>query len=223
MPFREIKNVVYAVGAIDWDRRLFDELIPLPDGTTYNSYLIKTTAKTALIDTVDPVKEDVLFSNLSTLGIKKLDYVVVNHTEQDHSGTIPKILKKFPEATLVTNPKCKSFCIDHLLIPEDKFQEIKDGDTLSLGEKTLEFIIAPWVHWPETMLTYLKEDRILFTLEGSDDISYTLLISCMDSTPLGIHCIEQGNRTTDKPFTYNEIGFLTITVKGRCTIQIDLK
>ncbi|MGB3341663.1 MAG: FprA family A-type flavoprotein [bacterium] len=162
MPFREIKKGVYSVGAVDWDRRLFDELIPLPDGTSYNSYLIKTSDKTALIDTVDPAKADILLENLTSLGIRKIDYVIANHTEQDHSGTIPTILKKFPESMLVTNPKCKDFCISHLHISEEKFYEVKDGDTLSLGDKTLEFIIAPWVHWPETMFTYSQEDRILF-------------------------------------------------------------
>ncbi len=162
MPSREIKNGVYSVGAIDWDRRLFDELIPLPDGTTYNSYLIRTNAKTTLVDTVDPTKLDVLLENLASLGIRKIDNVIVNHTEQDHSGSIPAVLKRFPEAMLVTNPKCKEFCISHLHIPEEKFYEVKDGDTLSLGDKTLEFIVAPWVHWPETMLTYLREDKILF-------------------------------------------------------------
>jgi flavorubredoxin len=165
MPSREIEKGIYSVGAVDWDRRLFDELIPLPDGTTYNSYLIKTSAKTALIDTVDPAKEDILLENLTSLGIRKIDYVIANHTEQDHSGTIPTILKKFPESMLVTNPKCKDFCMSHLHIPEEKFYEIKDGDTLSLGEKTLEFIIAPWVHWPETMFTYLQENRILFSCD----------------------------------------------------------
>lgn len=162
MPFREIKKGIFLVGAIDWDRRLFDELIPLPDGTSYNSYLIKGREKTALIDTVDPAKKHILLENLRSVNIERLDYVVVNHTEQDHSGTVPKILDLFPNAKVVTNSKCKDFCMSHLLIPEEKFIEIKDRETLLLGNKTLEFIIAPWVHWPETMLTYLREDKILF-------------------------------------------------------------
>ncbi len=153
---------VYSVGAIDWDRRLFDELIPLPDGTTYNAYLIKGSEKTALIDTVDPTKEQELIQNLKKLNVDNIDYIIPNHGEQDHSGTIPKILELYPNAKAVTNPKCKTILMDLLLIPEDRFVEISDGNTLSLGNKTLEFIIAPWVHWPETMLTYLKEDKILF-------------------------------------------------------------
>ncbi len=162
MHIREIKDKVYAVGTNHWDRRLFDELIPLPDGTSYNSYLIIGSDKTALIDAVDPAKENELIANLQKLGIKKIDYVIANHAEQDHSGGITKILEYYPMAKVVTNPKCKGFLMDLLLIPEEKFIEINDNDTLTLGNRTLQFIIAPWVHWPETMLTYLKEEKILF-------------------------------------------------------------
>ncbi|TET59558.1 MAG: FprA family A-type flavoprotein [Candidatus Stahlbacteria bacterium] len=162
MTVRQIKPEIHTVGAIDWDRRLFDELIPLPDGTTYNSYLIKGSEKTALIDTVDPPKENELFDNLKKLDVNNIDYVIANHAEQDHSGTIPKILKTFPNAKVVTNAKCKGMLMDLLLIPEGKFIVVNDADTLSLGNKTLQFIMAPWVHWPETMLTYLREDKILF-------------------------------------------------------------
>jgi len=159
---REIVKNVYWVGAIDWDRRLFDELIPLPDGTTYNAYYLKGREKNALIDTVDPVKENDLMENLTQLGVEKLDYLICNHAEQDHSGSIPAVLARYPEAKLVTNSKCKTMLMELLLVPEEKFQLVNEGETLSLGDKTLEFIIFPWVHWPETMLTYLREDKILF-------------------------------------------------------------
>ncbi|TET55722.1 FprA family A-type flavoprotein [Candidatus Bathyarchaeota archaeon] len=159
---RELKPNVYWVGAVDWDRRLFDELIPLPDGTSYNAYLIKGSEKTALIDTVDPTMAEELISNLNRLDVKHIDFIVANHAEQDHSGTLPQILKLYPNATVVATPKCKTLLTELLLIPESKIMAVKDGETLSLGEKTLEFIHAPWVHWPETMLTYLREDRILF-------------------------------------------------------------
>jgi len=159
---RKIRSGVYWVGAIDWDRRLFDELIPLPDGTSYNSYLIKGSEKTALIDTVDPSMESVLLNRLKQAGVKNIDYVIANHAEQDHSGTIPPVLKKYPTAKVVTTPRGKDMLIGLLLIPEDKFITVSDGETLSLGDKTLEFIHAPWVHWPETMLTYLREDKVLF-------------------------------------------------------------
>ncbi|MEO0205704.1 MAG: FprA family A-type flavoprotein [candidate division WOR-3 bacterium] len=162
MYIREIKEKIYAVGVNHWDRRLFDELIPLPDGTSYNSYLIIGSEKTALIDAVDPAKENELIENLKKLNIQKIDYVISHHAEQDHSGGIPRVLKEFPLAKVVTNSKCKGMLMDLLLIPEDKFIEVQDNGTLSLGNRTLQFIFAPWVHWPETMLTYLKEERILF-------------------------------------------------------------
>ncbi len=159
---RQIRPNIYAVGAIDFDARLFDRLIPLPDGTSYNSYLIKGSEKTALLDTVDPAKTEVLLSNLAKLGPDKIDYVIAHHAEQDHSGSLPDVLLKYPDAKLVTNPKCKGMLIDLLGIEDDKFITVADGEILSLGDKTLQFIYLPWVHWPETMGTYLKEDKILF-------------------------------------------------------------
>jgi len=159
---RQIKPNVYAVGAIDFDARLFDSLIPLPDGTSYNSYLVQGSEKTALLDTVDPTKTDVLIDNLSRAGVGKLDYVIAHHAEQDHSGSLPDILSLYPDAKVVTNPKCKAMLIELLDIRDDRFITVEDGETLSLGNKTLQFIYLPWVHWPETFATYLQEDKILF-------------------------------------------------------------
>ena len=160
----EIKPNVFWVGSIDWDRRLFDELIPLPDGTSYNAYLIKGSKKNALIDTVDPSKTSELIARLRDIKAD-VDYIIAHHAEQDHSGSIPDILKLYPKAKIVCTPKCKTMLIDLFHISEDAFIEVEDGKTLSLGDKTLEFIHAPWVHWPETMLTYLREDKILFTCD----------------------------------------------------------
>jgi flavorubredoxin len=162
---RELKANIYWVGAVDWDRRLFDELIPLPDGTSYNAYLVKGSEKTALIDTVDPLMTNALINNLNQLGTKEIDYIIANHAEQDHSGSLPQILKLYPNAMVVATPKCKSLLMDLLLIPENRIMIVGDGETLSLGDKTLEFIHAPWVHWPETMLTHIREDRIIFTCD----------------------------------------------------------
>lgn len=165
MAVRKLKEGIYEVGAIDWDRRLFDELIPLPDGTSYNSYLIMGKEKIALIDTVDPSKEQVLIENIKKLNIKKIDYIISNHAEQDHSGSIPIILEMFPDSKIVTNSKAKEFLIDLLHIPEERFLLINEEKTLDLGGKTLKFFMTPWVHWPETMVTYLVEDKILFTCD----------------------------------------------------------
>jgi flavorubredoxin len=156
---------VYAVGAVDWDRKLFDELIPLPDGTSYNSYLIKGSEKTALLDTVDPAKVDVLIGNLVSSGVSSIDYVIAHHAEQDHSGCIGDVLLMYPGAKVVTNARCKDMLIDLLHIEEESFLVIEDGGELSLGNKTLKFINTPWVHWPETFCTYLKEDKVLFSCD----------------------------------------------------------
>ncbi len=162
---QQLKANVYAVGAVDWDRRLFDELIPLPDGTSYNSYLIKASEKTALIETVDPTKTTVLVDNLIKLGIDKVDYIIANHAEQDHSGSIPDMLLLYSEAKVVTNPRCKAMLIDELHIEEDRFVTVEDGQRITLGDKNLQFVYTPWVHWPETMSTYLEEDKILFSCD----------------------------------------------------------
>jgi len=160
-----LKPDIFSVGARDWDRRLFDELIPLPDGTTYNAYLIKGSQKTALLDTVDPPKKHELLENLQEIGIERIDYLISHHAEQDHSGTIPAVLEQFPMAQVVTNQKCRALLQEHLLIPDEKFKIINDGEKLSLGNKTFRFVFTPWVHWPETISTYLEEDKILFSCD----------------------------------------------------------
>jgi len=160
---RKITECVSFLGAQDFDRRLFDELIPLPDGTSYNAYLVRGSEKVALIDTVDPAKLAVLMDQLNE--VEKIDYLVVQHVEQDHSGSVPALLDRYPNATVITTPKARPMLVDHLHIDPERIVTVEDGETLSLGDRTLEFIHAPWVHWPETMFTYLKEDKILFTCD----------------------------------------------------------
>ncbi|NYT03235.1 MAG: FprA family A-type flavoprotein [Candidatus Methanofastidiosa archaeon] len=176
---REIKKDIYWTGFIDWDRRLFDSLIPTPHGTTYNSYLVKGSEKTMLIDTSDFGKENNLLDAIEMAGVKKIDYIVSNHAEQDHSGSLPKIIEKYPDAKIVTNAKCKELIESFLLIPEEKFIVIADNDEISLGNKTVQFMIAPWVHWPDTMFSYLKEDKILFSCDflGSHYATSELFVS----------------------------------------------
>ena len=205
---RQLKSNIYSVGAIDWDRRLFDELIPLPDGTSYNAYLVKGKEKTALIDTVDSAMADVLIENLNQLKIKNIDYVIANHAEQDHSGSLPQILDNYPNAKVVATPKCKDMLMDLLLIPESKFITVDDGNSISLGDKTLEFIHAPWVHWPETMFTYLKEDKILFTCDF-----------------LGSHLATSDLFVTDEPVVYEAAKryYAEIMMPFRTTIKKHLE
>jgi flavorubredoxin len=160
---RKIKEGIHWMGAVDWDRRLFDSLIPLPDGTSYNAYLIQGSEKTVLVDTVDPSMVDVLLFQLER--VPNIDYVIAHHAEQDHSGALPHVLEKYRDAKVLTTPKGKGMLADLLLIPEERLITVEDGETLSLGNKTLKFVHTPWVHWPETMVTYLQEDRILFTCD----------------------------------------------------------
>jgi len=160
---KEIKENIYWMGAIDWDRRLFDSLIPLPDGTSYNAYLVQGSKKTALLDTVDPSMTGVLMSQLKN--ISNIDYIISHHAEQDHSGSIPCVLEKYKSAKVVTTPKGKEMLVDLLCIPEKKVLTVDDGESLSLGDKTLQFIYTPWVHWPETMVSYLKEYNLLFSCD----------------------------------------------------------
>jgi flavorubredoxin len=153
------------VGAIDWDRRLFDALIPLPNGTSYNSYLVRGSERTALIDGVDATMTKVLVDSLKAAGIGRLDYIISQHAEQDHSGAIKKLVELYPEATVLASGKCMELLLKFDLVRRERMQEVKDKERISLGNKTLEFIHAPWVHWPDTILTYMPEDRILFTCD----------------------------------------------------------
>jgi len=163
MKRRAIAPGVEWLGAVDWNRRLFDSLIPLPDGTSYNAYLVRGNEKTALLDTVDPSMIDVLLRQLED--VHRIDYLISHHAEQDHSGGIPVVLRKYPEAQLLCTPKAKPLLVDHLDVPPERILTVEDGQTLDLGGKTLRFLHTPWVHWPETMCTYLPEDRILFSCD----------------------------------------------------------
>ncbi len=161
MIIKEVKENVYAIITNDWDRRLFDELIPLPEGTSYNSYFLKDE-KNVIIDSSDPRTKDKLFNAIERLKIEKIDFIISNHSEQDHSGTIPDILEKFKQAKVITSEKGKDFLKSLLLIPEDRIISVKDREKLDIGQKTLQFIYAPFVHWPETILTYETKNKILF-------------------------------------------------------------
>ena len=161
----EVSERVFFVGVQDRISEYFDQLMPLPQGTSYNSYLIKGTEKTALIDTVDPRFTGKLLQNIEETESKRIDYVITNHAEQDHTGALPTVLERYPEAIVVCNEKCKEFLQAEHHLPEERIKVIADKETISLGGKTLQFIFAPWVHWPETMFTHLQEDNILFTCD----------------------------------------------------------
>ncbi len=161
----EISDRVFAVGAKDWNRRTFDALIPLPRGTSFNSYLVKGQEKTALIDSVGPGFTEELIGKISALTeLAELDYVVMNHAEPDHSLALGAVIKA-GRATLLTTEKGAPMAARFGGVPEDRIKTIKEGETIDLGGKTLRFIESPWLHWPETMFTYLEENKLLFSCD----------------------------------------------------------
>lgn len=159
----EISKNIYWVGARDWNRRLFDALIPLPKGTTYNAYLVVGTNKKALIDTVNPGFESELDERIRQVADPSdLDFVVMNHAEPDHAGSIPYMMSINSKAKLVTTSKGAKMAQVFYNVPEGRIKIVADGETLDLGGKTLRFTEAPMLHWPETMFTYVPENKILF-------------------------------------------------------------
>ncbi len=163
MKLRKISETVSFVGAVDWDRRLFDALVPLPHGTSYNAYYVEGSEKAALLDTVDPSMADTFFAYLAQL--PRVDYIISHHAEQDHSGLIPETLRRFPNARVLTSAPGKNLLEAMLHLSPDSIQIVKDGDSLSLGGRTLRFVQTPWVHWPETFCTWYEEEKILFSCD----------------------------------------------------------
>lgn len=178
MAAREICPNVHAVGTINWDLRYFDALMPTPRGSSYNAYLVQGSEKTALIDTSEAKDEAEFITNLMKLNVNSIEYIVCLHAEQDHSGLLPLLLDVFPMAKIVTNEVCRGLLTEmhKLMEPEERFIVVGDGDTLSLGDKTIRFYLAPWVHWPDTMFAEVVEDKVLFTTDflGTHYASETL-------------------------------------------------
>jgi flavorubredoxin len=163
MHAREIRKGIEVIATVHWERRLFDSLIPLPDGTSYNAYLVKGSKGTALLDTTDPVLSNELLEQLQ--GVEQIDYVVSHHSEQDHSGTIPMVLARYPNAKLLCSSKAEDLLHTHLGVATDRMRVVENGESVSLGDKTLQFVYTPWVHWPETMVTYIPEGKCLFSCD----------------------------------------------------------
>jgi flavorubredoxin len=154
---------VFWVGVKHHNRRLFDGLIPLPHGTSYNAYLIKGSTKTALIDTVNPGFEQELVDKIAMhVDPTTIDYVVMNHAEPDHANAAKHVLELAKNAKLVAGAKGKEAAMMYFDIDPERIVVVDETTKIDLGGKTLRFIDAPWLHWPETIFTYLEEDKILF-------------------------------------------------------------
>ncbi|HEY7528115.1 MAG TPA: FprA family A-type flavoprotein [Candidatus Deferrimicrobiaceae bacterium] len=153
---------VHWVGAKDPGLTVFDIVIPTSYGTTYNAYLVRGSEKTALIDCVKRPFAPELFRNIEEfLPLEKIDCVVINHSEPDHAGALVDLLERHPRVMVLLSRSAKTF-VDNLVNAGFPYRIVADGEELPLGGKTLKFINAPFLHWPDTILTYLVEDRILF-------------------------------------------------------------
>jgi flavorubredoxin len=158
----QITDSIYYVGVNDRRKPLFENQIPLPYGVSYNSFIIKDK-KTALVDTVDIACFDVFIKNInSILGKKPIDYLIINHMEPDHSGSIRLIREYYPNIQIVGNAKTFDMVKGYFGITDNLF-EVKEGSVLDLGNHTLKFVLTPMVHWPETMMTYSETDKVLFS------------------------------------------------------------
>ncbi len=157
-----LKEGINWVGAVDWNIRDFHGYTT-NRGTTYNAYLIQDE-KTALIDTVKCSFADTLIENVEELiGFDKIDYIIINHVEMDHSGSIPQIAKLAKNAKIFASERGKDALIEHYGHDFEKVETVKTGDELKLGKRTLRFIETPMLHWPDSMFTYMVEDKILFS------------------------------------------------------------
>jgi len=161
----ELKNGITAVGAIDHNVRDFHGYVT-PRGTSYNAYLI-CDGKTALVDTVKKgFAADLLENVRSRVDPARIDYLVVNHVEMDHSGAVPDILRSAPKAVVVCTQKGREGLERRYGIRDRAFQIVKTGDTLSLGRRSLQFVAAPMIHWPDSMFTYVVQDKVLLPNDG---------------------------------------------------------
>ena len=158
----KVSDKIYYLGVNDRRKNLFENLWPLPNGVAYNSYLI-ADEKTALMDTVESGSDSSFTERVAdALSGRDLDYLVINHMEPDHSGEIGAIVSRWPGVRIVGNAKTFGI-LKNYYDCSDRLMEIKDGDTLELGHHSLRFILTPWVHWPETMMSYDTTEKILFS------------------------------------------------------------
>lgn len=165
---KKIKEDLYWIGANDRKIALFESAYPVPTGVSYNSYLL-LDEKNVLLDTVDKSVSHQFFENIEhVLNGKKLDYMVINHMEPDHCAEIQSIVNKYPEVKIVCNAKIQQMIgqFFDINISEDKWQIVKEGDTLNTGKHNLTFVFAPMVHWPEVMVTYDTTDKVLFSADA---------------------------------------------------------
>lgn len=162
----KIKNGIYSVGVLNPNMRIFDVIMKTEFGTSYNAYLI-TGEKNVLIDTVHPRFFDEYLQNISSIiDPAKIDYIIMDHNEPDHSGSLAKLLEVAPQIQVLSSPAGKIYLGPITNAPTMKIRAVKDGETLDIGGgKQLHFIFAPFLHWPDSMFTWLPSDKIVFTCD----------------------------------------------------------
>lgn len=163
-----IADNVYWVGVNDKVKKLFESLWPIPSGISYNAYVVIGSNSIALIDTVDEAYTyEYLGKVREVVGdLDRIEYLVINHLEPDHHGATPYILNNLSKAKIITSPMGARIIQSIYRVPKDRILVVNDGDKIDLGGKTLRFILTPWLHWPETMVTYLEENKVLFSCDA---------------------------------------------------------
>jgi flavorubredoxin len=158
---REIKKGIYWVGAIDWDLRNFHGYLT-QRGSTYNAYLI-IDEKVTLVDTVKSYLTEEMFERIAqVIDPSKIDYIISNHVEMDHSGAIPAVMEKAPNATIIASPNGVRGLKEHYG-DAYKYQAVKNGESISLGERSFDFVLTPMIHWPDNMVAYMPQEKLLFS------------------------------------------------------------
>lgn len=163
----EVKKDIFWVGALDPGLKVFDVIMHTPNGTSYNSYVVRGSEKTAVFETVKEEFFEQYIERLNSLNINisDIDYIVIDHTEPDHTGSVSKLLDLAPNAKIVGS-NCAIQYLKQIVNKPFESIAVKDGDSISLGNKTLKFISAPFLHWPDSIFTYIPEDSILITCDS---------------------------------------------------------
>lgn len=205
------------IGFVDWNIRDFHSY-KTNRGSTYNAYLIRDE-KTAMVDTVKESFADNLLHNLQLLtDLSKIEYVVCNHAEPDHSGALPEVMKACSNAVLVCNEKCLKYLEMYYDTSSWSVKVVKDGEALSLGRRTLTFINTPMVHWPESMMTYVKEEKLLFSMDAFGQ-HYASAGRFDDEEPLDVVMAETKSYFANIVMLYRTPGQKALDAAGKIEIE----
>lgn len=216
----EIKKNIYWTGVKDWNLREFHGYAT-PHGSTYNSYLIKDE-KIALIDGVKAYLSNENIARIKSItDFSKISYIIVNHVEMDHSGNIPELMRLAPQTKIVTNAAGKMALEAHFETTGWEYEIVKTGDTLSLGKFTLEFMTTPMLHWPDSMMTYIREEKLLLSNDGFGQHYASDSIWAKD-LPFDIVCEEAKSYYANILFPYGLQAEKALDTAGKLDLDIEM-